>query len=221
MSKPTDRILCTLWCAFNQAHATFMNQPLFVIFCPDVLLAYLYLCVCYVCSCWVKPLWSIWCIFPPSLILEEGDLFLILDLTAQSISPGRRVILFGMDQASSNLIKSGHCAPHAWIPYFSVAIFRPAGYKAVRSRVSANPSALCNCAVAMQFTFLSSLCSLWRLKSSFCSERLYVESSKVVWFSHWFLILCGNTVALFKPFRQFLGHVHCVGLCCYSMSFQT
>lgn len=53
---------------------------------------------------------------------------------------------------------SSQCQCGSWLPIFSAAIFRPAGYKAVVTGAPANPSALGNfadsCCCAVQFSQL-------------------------------------------------------------------
>lgn len=81
------------------------------------------------------------------LILKQGELSLVLwptlsRLAVQSFSDMSEGL--GWSRLVQKLMKSGQAQHRLWLPVFSTAIFRPAGYKAAGIGALANPSALSN-----------------------------------------------------------------------------
>lgn len=157
--------------SFNSPYCTSL-LTIRVCLCHHALFLCMNVCVCvhfvgmcaYGCTVVRKTVWTIgcqcdlWMISLSVLILEQGELSLVLEptlshLTVECSSPLWHDTRAGLVQKPMKSDQSQH---RFWFPVSSAAIFRPAGYIAAGIGAPANPSALSNFAdsscYAVQFS---------------------------------------------------------------------
>lgn len=173
--------------SFNSAHCTRQR----VCLCQHML--FLCMNVRVFCTVVRKTVWTtgcqcdLWTISSLVLILKQGELSLALKpalshLAMQSFSVMPQGL--GWSRLVQKRMKSGQSQNRFWLPVFSAAIFRPAGYKAAGIGAPTNPSALSNFAdsscYAVQFSlhfYCCQTCDIWRAASALRNNNQRVFKS--------------------------------------------